>query len=285
MNKDYSGWELQPTNQPEPVKQNLKRGVLWTAIVLLIVAIVAAAVLLYLTMSGRTEQWFEQGVGQEASPKHTVTSTATETVKVAPKKQDTKKQQGAKNRCAPSMLSDNPGTLVVEYCDGAWAVIGQKNTGGFGALRWDGNGWSEYERHGTQLPSDYACYDMNRLKKEGAPEGFRNAVTACTSESTKAPGTSAAPVSGDCEASAFPDSRGDLAIVACDGWWAVGGPANTGAISAYEWEDGAWHRVEPDSHYETGSGGPCYSDEFIEEHGMTVTAFGRLACNPDKLTN
>lgn len=198
-------------------------------------------------------------------------------------KQDAKKQQGAKNRCAPSMLSDNLDTLVVEYCDGAWAVIGQKNTGGFGALRWDGNGWSEYERHGTQLPSDYACFDMDRLKKDGAPKGFREAVTECESSTTKS--TAETPISGDCDASAFPDSRGDLAIVECDGRWAVGGPANTGAISAYEWKDGAWHQVEPDSHYETGSGGPCYSDEFIEERGMTAAGYSRMACNPEKLTN
>ena len=40
-----------------------------------------------------------------------------------------------------------------------------------------------------------------------------------------------------------------------------------------------------DSRYTTGSGGPCFTDEYIKEYGMTVTVFGRMACNPDKLTN
>ncbi|MDK7236901.1 MULTISPECIES: hypothetical protein [Corynebacterium] len=44
-------------------------------------------------------------------------------------------------------------------------------------------------------------------------------------------------------------------------------------------------KKESDSRYTTGSGGPCFTDEYIKEHGMTVAVFDRMACNPDKLTN
>ncbi|WP_297449993.1 hypothetical protein [uncultured Corynebacterium sp.] len=303
MSKDYSEWELRPSDDPQDQpelfapqveeKRSQGRGVLWALIVLLLVVIVAVATVLYLAVSGRGGQWFGAGAKDEAAPKRTVTATATETVKVK------SAEKTKKEHCAASALANDPSRLVIYFCDGQWAVTGVEGTGGFGAWRWDGSGWAEYERHGTQSPSDYACFDIDRLKREGAPVGFQNVVTACegseTTTSTKkeatktrkttSTATSEHPISGDCEASAFPDPRGDLSITACDGLWAVGGPANTGAVFAYQWKDGSWQQVEADSNYTTGSGGPCFSDEFIEERGMTSTAFGRLACNPDKRTD
>lgn len=208
MSKDYSEWELQPSDNPqvqtgvippqgEPPqveKRGSGRGVLWAVIVLLAVMIVAAATLLYLVVSGRGGQLLGLGAKNEASPKHTVTATATETVKV-------KSPEKTKTR----------------------------------------------ETTSTATP-DY-------------------------------------PISGDCEESAFPTTEENFTIVACDGWWALGGGANSGGLAVYQWDEGAWQRREPDSRYTTGSGGPCFSDEYIKEHGMTVTVFGRTACNPDKLTN
>lgn len=312
MSKDYSEWELQPSDNsqdqtelfapqsqaPQGEDQRGRgRGVLWAMVTLLLVLIVAVAAVLYLVVRGRGEQWLGAGAKDEAAPKRTVTATATETVKVkSPEK--TKKE-----RCAASAFVNDASRFVVHFCDGQWAVTGVEGTGGFGAWRWDGSGWAEYERHGTQSPSDYACFDMDRLKREGAPVGFQNAVTACegseTTTSTEkeakktatktrettSTASSEYPISGDCEASAFPTTEENFTVVACDGWWALGGRANSGGLVVYQWDEGAWQRREPDSRYTTGSGGPCFSDEYIEEHGMTVTVFDRMACNPDKLTN
>lgn len=131
-------------------------------------------------------------------------------------------------------------------------------------------------------------------KDEAAP---KRTVTATATETVKvkspekaekettSTASSEYPISGDCSASEFPTTEENFTIVACDGWWAIGGRANSGGLAVYQWDEGAWQRREPDSRYTTGSGGPCFSDEYIEEHGMTVTVFGRMACNPDKLTN
>ncbi|EPD47977.1 hypothetical protein [Corynebacterium sp. HFH0082] len=214
MSKDYSEWELQPSdnshNQTElfapqgelqttqapqvELQRGRGRGVLWAVVALLLVVIVAVAAVLYLVASGRGEQWFGAGAKDEVTPKLTVTATATETVKVK------------------------------------------------------------------------------------SPEKTKTRETASTA-------TPDYPISGDCDASAFPTTEENFTIVACDGWWALGGRANSGGLAVYQWDEGAWQRREPDSNYTTGSGGPCFSDEYIKEHGMTVTVFGRMACNPDKLTN
>lgn len=312
MSKDYSEWELQPSDNsqdqtelfpPQPQapqtpqveqQRGRGRGVLWAVVALLLVVIVAVAAVLYLVVSGRGEQWFGAGAKDEAAPKRTVTATATETVKVK-SSEKTNPDKTKKDRCAASAFINDPSRFVVHFCDGQWAVTGVEGTGGVATWRWGGSGWAEYERHGTQWPSDYACFDMGRLKREGAPAGFRNAVTACEeSETTKtttkkkettSTATPDYPISGDCEASEFPTTEENFTIVACDGSWALGGRANSGGLAVYQWDEGAWQRREPDSRYTTGSGGPCFTDEYIKEHGMTVTVFGRMACNPDKLTN
>ena len=102
MSKDYSEWELQPsdnshnqtelfapqgelqtTQAPQVEHQRGRaRGVLWAVIALLLVVIVAVAAVLYLVVSGRGEQWFGAGAKDEVTPKLSVTATATETVKV-----------------------------------------------------------------------------------------------------------------------------------------------------------------------------------------------------------
>ena len=90
MSKDYSEWELQPSDNPqvqtgltppqgEPPqveKRGSGRGVLWAVVALLLVVIVAVAAVLYLVVSGRGEQWFGAGAKDEAALKRTVTAVS-----------------------------------------------------------------------------------------------------------------------------------------------------------------------------------------------------------------
>lgn len=276
MSKDYSEWELQPSDNSQdqtelfvPQSQapqgedqrSRSRGVLWAIVALLLVAIVAIAAVLYLVVSGRGEQWLGAGAKDEAAPKRTVTATATETVKVK------SPEKIKKERCAASAFVNDPSRFVIHFCDGQWAVTGAEGTGGFGAWRWDGSGWVEYERHGTQLPSDYACFDMDRLKREGAPAGFQNAVTACegsetttstkkeakktatkTKEATSTATPTAVSIEERCAPKMFapsgdtPESGiGSVVVKYCDGQWAYWGTYGVGGLVVSKWNGSEWN--------------------------------------------
>ena len=267
MSKDYSEWELRPSDDPQDQpelfapqveeKRSQGRGVLWALIVLLLVVIVAVATVLYLAVSGRGGQWFGAGAKDEAAPKRTVTATATETVKVK------SAEKTKKEHCEASALANDPSRLVIYFCDGQWAVTGVEGTGGFGAWRWDGSGWAEYERHGTQSPSDYACFDIDRLKREGAPVGFQNVVTACegseTTTSTKKEATktrkttstatsTAVFIEERCAPKMFSPSRdtpesgiGSVVVKYCDGQWAYWGVYGVGGLVVSKWNGSEWN--------------------------------------------
>lgn len=279
MSKDYSEWELQPSDKsqgqtelfpPQPQapqtpqveqQRGRGRGVLWAVVALLLIVIVAAAAVLYLVVSGRGEQWFGAGAKDEAAPKRTVTATATETVKVK-SSEKTNPDKTKKDRCAASAFINDPSRFVVHFCDGQWAVTGVEGTGGVATWRWGGSGWAEYERHGTQWPSDYACFDMGRLKREGAPAGFRNAVTACEEsettktttkkkETTSTATPTAVSIEERCAPKMFapsgdtPESGiGSVVVKYCDGQWAYWGVYGVGGLVVSKWNGSEWNEYQ-----------------------------------------
>lgn len=307
MSNNVDPWELPeqaPASAPAPEPASSKnsgsnRGVMWTLLVLLIVMIVAMGAAFAYLFLGNKEGNEAEGPSASA-PKKTVTFTATATETAAAAKKD-------KDRCAPSMFSDSKATnadsrigeVVVDYCDGQWAKWGIYGTGGSNVERWSGSGWSAYKAHGKAWSSGYACYDLDLAKRDGMPAELREKVLKCesTSEATKpkksstsssaeATETSSESASaepsggtGSCDASAFPDRRGDLVVLECDGEWAMVGPANTGALSLMKWDGGEWTRVEPDGEYSSGMSGGCFTSSYIDELGAPRNVVSKMKCD------
>lgn len=268
------GSEQGPGQNSRPSGQ----GALWVLVVVLVVAIVVAAVLLYYAVARGDSQ------ASSSAPKKTVTATATVTSKV---KRSTEEAAPKKERCAKSMFSDNPEQLSVKFCDGQWAVTTGKNTGGYLAWHWNGASWSEYKRHGTQWPSDYACYDTERMKKDGASAGFRNAVAVCEKSAEPTSSTSAAPSSTQpsstedrCAPKMFSPSEdtpesgiGSVVVKYCDGQWAYWGVYGVGGLVVSKWNGSGW------SDYQR------YNESMGEEEACSQVEAARADGMPEQLAS
>ncbi|OIR45779.1 hypothetical protein [Corynebacterium sp. NML130628] len=92
----------------------------------------------------------------------------------------------SKNRCSPqafdAAMPGWPGVTGtgVLYCEGRWAVAGQKQSDWIVPFERKGDRWVALKPDGTtQRGMITACYNGNALRGRGAPQSFLDKITIC----------------------------------------------------------------------------------------------------------
>lgn len=92
----------------------------------------------------------------------------------------------SKNRCSPqafdAAMPGWPGVTGtgVLYCEGQWAVAGQKQSDWIVPFERKGDRWVALKPDGTtQRGMITACYNGNALRGRGAPQPFLDKITIC----------------------------------------------------------------------------------------------------------
>ena len=92
----------------------------------------------------------------------------------------------SKNRCSPqafdAAMPGWPGVTgtSVLYCEGQWAVAGQKQSDWIVPFERKGDRWVALKPDGTtQRGMITACYNGNALRGRGAPQPFLDKITIC----------------------------------------------------------------------------------------------------------
>lgn len=73
----------------------------------------------------------------------------------------------------------SPLGTVVLYCDGEWATAGADESDEIGNFRFADGKWSVIEPDGRTSLTHHLCYDIDKLRDEGAPEEFLENLIAC----------------------------------------------------------------------------------------------------------
>nr|WP_120491057.1 hypothetical protein [Corynebacterium lactis] len=259
-NFDLREFQTEPESGPELPKK--KQGALWALLVILLIVIGLIAAGIYLGING-----WGKGTGSETAASAgastskrttTVTKTATET---------SEKKSSKEDRCAPEVLnSARAKDLVVKYCDGEWAHWGVYQTGARRVQRWNGAVWVDYEPHGMLKYGSFACFDLDRARRDGVPAAIRSELLECDSDASASTKTSAATTSTTtatrtstaakqssaqdrCSPEMFPKSRissesdpdlGKTVVKACDGEWALWGVYGVGGFVLSKWDGSQW---------------------------------------------